>query len=288
MSYSLHGLTLSTPLKLKRRTVGEYSITTEKIKSGTNVDVISARNAIIGGLGRPTSMRFDQDLIVHKLSHKKGIWTTDSPQELYTQQAAFKEVHGHVLVGGLGIGMAALLIAKMPRVTKVTVVEIAQDVISLVEPQLPKTPKMQIVNADLYEYLTHCGDFDSAYFDTWAPTGERVWDEEVVPLRRLVLKHHGEKLVTCWLESEMHGQVRMALHENSVKCYREMAFKEPAMFEKWKQHCRINGVFFNVMDLRPSREHKQLLDLYCLGVGTKLWERVFGAAWDSWKREVRC
>lgn len=285
MSYSIHGVTLSTPLSLKRRTVGEYSILTEKIKAGDKVEVITARNAIIGGLGpRPLSVRFDGDIIVHKLAHKKGIWTSDHPVELYTQQMAFKNVHGHVLVGGLGIGMAALLIARMPRVTKVTVVEIAKDVISLVKPQLPFDPKIEIVCADLYEYITRVGlEFDSAYFDTWAPTGERVWDEEVVPLRRLVLKHHGEKLVTCWLESEMHGQVNMALGYQWVEATRDTLPKDA--FERWQQHCRINGVFFDVADGASRSGYESLLDLYTNGVGTRKWERVFGDAWDSWQHK---
>ena len=38
----------------------------------------------------------------------------DRPDEIYIQYIAFHTMHGRVLVGGLGLGMAANMIAAMP------------------------------------------------------------------------------------------------------------------------------------------------------------------------------
>lgn len=283
MSYEIDGCELITPLRLKERVVGKHSIKVSTIKAGEPVQIVSIRNAIYAGL-RPLRAKFDVDLRVHQLvANGDCVWTSDHPQELYTQGIEFKELYGRVLVGGLGIGMAATLIANRPGVEKVICVEIEKEIIELMKGQLPKTrAKIEVVKADLFEYLTdERNHFDSAYFDIWAPTGESAWMNYVVPLKRLVYRHHGPKTVRCWLEREMANQI-LQNDERALGMEKMIGEKE---YKRWKGGWKPRAVYYAVADIQPKEKRAKLKKLYLEGVGTRAWEDQFGATWDSWKQD---
>ncbi len=64
------------------------------------------------------------------------VMMSDTDMELRTNREPVRDARGDVLIGGLGLGMITLPILLNPAVTSVTVIELSQDVIDLVEPHL--------------------------------------------------------------------------------------------------------------------------------------------------------
>ena len=65
----------------------------------------------------------------------RGKWTTvmsDTPAEIFDHLELFNNAHGHVLLHGLGLGVALAGCLKQPAVVHVTVVEKSDEVITLV------------------------------------------------------------------------------------------------------------------------------------------------------------
>ena len=63
----------------------------------------------------------------------------DSEGEYREHQWLWDKATGHVLIGGLGIGMVNVALLTNPNVTSVTIIENSQDVINLVWPHCAST-----------------------------------------------------------------------------------------------------------------------------------------------------
>ena len=70
----------------------------------------------------------------HTLSEgDDGVWMTDLPIEQFqADNMLYEKVYGTVLIGGLGLGYAAQLIASQPQVNRIIVIDKSQDVVDLV------------------------------------------------------------------------------------------------------------------------------------------------------------
>jgi hypothetical protein len=176
------------PMSFKRTREAKFSI--EPMVSEC-WEVASMRHMVLFGV-KPFKVNFGTPITFHKLVGPRdgnggiGTLTSDQPVEVYSQYIAFRKCHGRVLVGGLGLGMAAQMILDLPRVTSVTVVERDSRIIKLMQGQID--PRIKIVKSDLFEFLkieAFAGQYDSAYYDIWYGTGESDWVENVVPLYRL-------------------------------------------------------------------------------------------------------
>ena len=77
---------------------------------------------------------------------------------------------GHVLLGGLGLGMVVWpLLAKKPALHSLTILEINPDVISLVGRHLPRDSRLEIIQADVFKWSPskRLPKFNTIYFDIW-------------------------------------------------------------------------------------------------------------------------
>ena len=75
---------------------------------------------------------------------------------------------GHVLIGGLGIGMCHQPLIDNPSVTAVTIVENSQDVIDLVWEHCAKDETFTLVHDDFESWTPEEGStFDVVFGDTW-------------------------------------------------------------------------------------------------------------------------
>lgn len=281
-SNPVRDIILDTPLNLKPIQCGRFNIERKVIKAGSDVTIFSPRNMLFMGVPALRVIT-SKDITVHTLKCGTDIMTSDSPQELNTQVISFKDAHGTVLVGGLGIGMAAVMIANMPRVKKVIVVEIESDIINLIDSQLPETKApIEIVHDNLFEFINkRKADFDFGYFDIWAGTGENIWDRMVVPLRRLVWKRYGKRLIKCWLEGEMEGQIRRSIDsilnpvpgtEGGLMAYIN-SFKPYWTFWQAMQRKAIP-------EKRKDYYTKRFIDSYFKNIGSPQWEKTF--RWDEY------
>lgn len=106
-------------------------------------------------------------------------WMTLTPNEIETMHAPSQDLHGHVLVFGLGLGYYAYLAASQPEVTQVTVVDCNEDVAALFhDTLLPLWNKEvlcpQVVVDDAFHYVEQngfcCSDGENAdivFTDLW-------------------------------------------------------------------------------------------------------------------------
>ena len=108
-----------------------------------------------------------------QLMHNTTIVMSDTPDEIRDHMGPInvaKSFGGHVLINGLGLGMVAAAVANMDNVEKVTVIELSEDVIKLVEPTLTSRfgDKIEIIHADCFEYKPAKGmKFSVAWHDIW-------------------------------------------------------------------------------------------------------------------------
>lgn len=89
-------------------------------------------------------------------------WMRNSKHAILELIDQYNLAYGDVLIGGLGMGIVALMVASKPEVTSVTVVEFNKDIIELFNNQKFNTNKITIVNENLYN---HSGKYDCALMD---------------------------------------------------------------------------------------------------------------------------
>lgn len=104
-----------------------------------------------------------------RLRHRtRGCIMSNTRMEILTAAEAYSKATGRVLINGLGLGMVLECVLAKPSVTYVRVIEIDQDVIDLVGPHFSKDPRVEIINADAYEYTPAKGEtFDYVWHDIW-------------------------------------------------------------------------------------------------------------------------
>ena len=145
---------------------------------------------------------------------------TDWPVEQAQCDSNLKRIKsGRVLVGGLGLGLCATILARRRAITHVTVVEKSPEVVKLVAEHL-RVPrgKLRIVVADLNEWLkVRPPDevYDWAFHDIWAADSLGCLLDTVLPLRHATVANgwvRSDVRVKCWNEDVMRGQILMGLY----------------------------------------------------------------------------
>lgn len=96
---------------------------------------------------------------------------SNTPMEQDTNTSIVHSARGDMLIAGLGIGLILIPILKNPEVRSVTVIELEQDVIDLVLPQLKSIEgfeKLTVIQADIFQWKPPKGKmWDIIYFDIW-------------------------------------------------------------------------------------------------------------------------
>lgn len=105
-----------------------------------------------------------------RLMRGKTVVMSDTPNEIDDIREPIRRASGNVLVNGLGLGVLVNAILTKPTVSRVTVIEISEDVIQLVGAHYQKQygERLHIVNADALKYKPTNGDYYSvAWHDIW-------------------------------------------------------------------------------------------------------------------------
>jgi hypothetical protein len=207
-------------IKIPEQAIGEYAIKHLHYKAGP-IARSNMRTAIIGGQSE-SPLEFDRPTQWHELVYEGGTWMTDLPIEQQQHDNELEPMtEGDILVGGLGLGYAATILAARPDVNRVTVVEISPEVIALVQPYL-KDPdgKIEVVQADLLDYLDRDAldtMYDWCFYDIWQRDGVTTFLDTVIPLRRMSCENgwaSDDENVICWNENVMRGQLAFSLHSS--------------------------------------------------------------------------
>ncbi len=153
------------------------------------------------------------------------LWMSDTPQEYVTNRQEITRVRGHVLVGGLGLGLVLKQMHESKRrITQVTVVDLSENLIQLIGPQLTdgrfRFP-LELVRGDIRDTSTwktwnpktrkfKAGAYpvyDTAYLDIW-PTliGKIVvlWPD-IIPVFGLV-----KGAIGLWGETALRKRLKDA------------------------------------------------------------------------------
>lgn len=205
---------------------GQYEIDHEFHPAHTPITAISMRTFIFTGK-KPLTITYDKPIPYTILKDKNRIWMTNTPAEQTSQHHALKKCKGRVLVGGLGLGYFVKKLQEKDNITKVTVVEISQDVINLVWKQLRLDSRFSIIHMDIKKYLKIricTREFDWVYLDTWRGDDESEFVNTVLPLKRLVHKTVCKKVnhILSWQEDVMLGQIQSGIQTNLMLKFAEI------------------------------------------------------------------
>lgn len=128
---------------------------------------------------------------------------SDTMMERDTNLRAFNRARGHVLIGGLGMGMLMCGIQKKPEVSSVTVVEKDQTLIDMMMKcgLHIDEEKTVIVQGDVFTWEPGFKfKYDYLYFDIWDNICEDNV-EEFKKLRKLYRKYRAKgSLINFWCE----------------------------------------------------------------------------------------
>ena len=127
-----------------------------------------------------------------KLTYGNTIVMSDSGGERYSNTEIVRVAQGDVLIAGLGLGMILCAILPKPEVKSVTVIELSNDVCTLVLPHLTKylgndVTKLQVHAGDIFSY-TPTRKYSVIYFDIWNNYSGDTYEETKV-LHRRYSKH---------------------------------------------------------------------------------------------------
>jgi SAM-dependent methyltransferase len=117
--------------------------------------------------------RLDPALDVRALYDPAGVlWMSDTPQERMMMLNNARESHGHVLVGGAGLGLYPQYVAQA---ASFTIVERSPIVLKLVGPMLQQVMaargiplRFLVGNIETYLEEAEAGGYDTIFLDTWA------------------------------------------------------------------------------------------------------------------------
>lgn len=116
-----------------------------------------------------------------------SIMMSNTPTEYRESIVAIRYAYGQMLIGGLGLGIILHPILESKEVEHVTVIELDQDVIDLVQPSLQKwvdAGRLEIICADLREWVPKRGTrYQCVWIDIW-PNVCSDWLPEVRALKR--------------------------------------------------------------------------------------------------------
>ena len=95
-------------------------------------------------------------------------WMIDGPSDHRPMEKFAEAAFGHVLIGGLGLGLVIHELVKNPKVHAVTVIDRDPDVIKMMTPLVPAC---EIIQADFYDFVGDCQktrrNFDTVIVDIW-------------------------------------------------------------------------------------------------------------------------
>lgn len=186
--------------------VGDHYIKHRIIPAGVPLPMVGQARA--EALGRqPTSFVSPSPSIIHELWREpRYLLMSDSPEELTEMGELASHARGKVLIGGLGLGILARMVAANPLVDVVHVVEVERSVVDLAR---LSHPKVSIIVQDVMLFIASLSqwDYDVALFDFWMDTSPFVLETVIEPLRAMVAVRFGSQPMQCWREDWMRAMV---------------------------------------------------------------------------------
>jgi len=163
------------PSEGERFSLKVFSISEDEVKVAALRDMANRRRENMG-LRAGSYVK-----LVDKKYHE--IVMSDTAMERQTNSEFLRKANGHVLIGGLGIGMILLAAQEKPEVQTITVIEKYQEVIDLLMPTLPINNKVKIINDDIFTWKP-TQKYDTIYMDIWNNITSDCWPEHTKLARK--------------------------------------------------------------------------------------------------------
>jgi len=132
--------------------------------------VVTREEAAIENMHMARYGRYVPPGVYKRLKRDGNTIMSNTPDEIQDHRTMFyqaKDSGGSVLINGLGLGVALKKVLSFENVTDVTVVELSEDVISLVSPYY-KDERLTIVHASAYDYKPPKGKrYNVVWHDIW-------------------------------------------------------------------------------------------------------------------------
>ncbi len=145
------------------------------LKSGSVLDTFSGN--------RRGLVRFEGDVLIPMIHQKlpsgkwmSGPWMSFTPMEFFSLRPGTKLAKGHTIVAGLGMGYQLEQVCKKRSVTKVTLIELEQELVDWVLPRLDLNGKeVEVVIGDAEELIPQM-QADVALVDIYKGYAGNGWD----------------------------------------------------------------------------------------------------------------
>lgn len=136
---------------------------------------------------------------------KMDVVMEDSPKELRKHLPIWVIAHGHILKTGLGLGCVVRGLLTKPEVTKISVIEIDEDIIRIVGKEFEDDPRVVIHHGDALTFdVDKIGRIDFAWHDIWVPENIGLQDCHA----RLLIKYNtGVTMQGAWSFPRMYKRL---------------------------------------------------------------------------------
>lgn len=145
-----------------------------------------------------------------EVKQNQKTWMSITPHEINTMEEPIKAAKGHVLVYGLGLGYFAYMCSIKPEVSKITIIENSQDVISLFKneilPKFENKNKIEIIESDAFKFAKdhlNSKDYDYIFIDLWHDANDGL------PLYLGMKKLENKNTINSyWIETTLKAMLR--------------------------------------------------------------------------------
>lgn len=175
------------------------------------------------------------DYPIITLLEKGEIWMSDTPYEIDCIRPAIDVAHGNCLVSGLGIGLLPKYLSmfnlqgyKSKPITHMDIVELNQEVIDLVYPQLRLDFKTNMIKGNIWEYLKTTEEkYDFIHIDIWGDICATIQEvDRAIKESKRCLKPNG--ITRAWL-MELYMNIKNKLPKTPQHSNGKVGFYEPCL-----------------------------------------------------------
>ena len=218
----LHTVYPDEEIKSDTYTISKFELSVERVR------IDKVRN-MMDGNGWLTNGLQPNFPYVRLYKNGEGVMMSDTPMERNSNRDFVKKANGDVLIFGLGLGLIILPLLQAEDVKTITVVELHQDLIDVVEPILKAqdhADKLSIVQGDCFEYhkdLPKEKKWDCVYGDIWIDiNGDNYPEMKTITknFKHRINRKNPNCILDHWLKTEMQRKyLDERAWERSFNCF---------------------------------------------------------------------
>ncbi len=159
--------------KTKKKNINKRECESEKNLSYRKISLIEKEKTFLQKFSADNKSRILTEKILDILNtNNKMQYTQSEIRDHLSFIRVAKRYGGHILINGLGLGVALTEILKSENIKNITVIEKSKDVINLVAPSFQYDKRVNIINADAFTRKPPKGiRYTAVWHDIWDNIG---------------------------------------------------------------------------------------------------------------------